>query len=188
METTTAVKRQVAAKVGMQAFDFILVGVLLAVGMVLRMYMPPIGPLTPNLVIGMYCLAIFLVRPKLIEALVISLVAAALCQLTSKSPIPYLNFISEPVGVLVALALVKAPFDIAIKKYSFKPAVVTFIGTIASGLVYSLSVKAVILFQGTAGGKAFLAMLLVVITTAVANTIIVQLIYYPIKAALGKKE
>lgn len=185
---TTAVKRQVAAKQGMQAFDIVLVGVLLAVGMVLRMYMPPVGPITPNLVIGMYCLAIILVRPRIIETLVIGIVAAALCQLTSKSAIPYLNFISEPVGVLVALALVKAPFNLSIKKYSFKPALVTLLGTIASGLVYVLSVKAVLLFRGTAGGKAFIAMLLVVITTAIANTVIVQLIYYPIKAALGKKE
>lgn len=185
---TTAVKRQVAVKEGMQAFDFILVGVLLAVGMVLRMYMPPIGPLTPNLLIGMYCLAIFLVRPKLVEALVIGIVAGALCQLTSKSAMPYLNFISEPIGVLVAFALVKAPFDLQLRKYSFKPAVVTFLGTISSGLAYSLAVKTVLLFRGTAGGKAFLAMLLVVITTAIANTIIVQLVYYPLKAALGKKE
>lgn len=183
------VKRQVAAREGMQAFDFVLVGVLLAVGMVLRMYMPPIGPITPNLVIGMYCLAIFLVRPRIIEAVVISIVAAALCQITSKSAVPYLNFISEPVGVLVALALVKAPFRLEIaKNYSFKPAVVTFLGTIASGVTYITIMKAILLFNGAASKKAFTVMLLTVLFTALANTVIVQAVYYPIKAALGKKD
>jgi len=181
------VKRQVEKK-GLQTVDIVLVGALLAAGAVLRLFVPPIFGITPNFVIVMYCLAIYLIKPKFGEMIGISIVAAAVCHFTTKSLIPYINFISEPIGAIVAFSLVMAPFEMVIKKYSFKPAVVTFIGTIASGLVYISTLKFLILFVEVKKNPAFTALLLVVLTTAIANTIIAQLIYYPIKAALGKKE
>lgn len=181
------VRRQVD-KSGLSAVDVVLVGVLLAAGAVLRIFTPPFFGVTPNFVIVMYCIAIYLIRPKFGELIGISLVAAAVCHFTTKSMIPYINFISEPVGAIVAYMLVKAPFNISIKKYSLKPAVVTFLGTLASGLVYVTTLKFLILFIDTPKNPAFTFLLTVVVTTAVANTIIAQLIYYPIKASLGKKD
>ncbi len=102
--------------------------------------------------------------------------------------IPYINFISEPVGALVAYALVKAPFRFSFNKITFKPALVTFLGTIASGVTYVSVLKFLILFVKTPKNPAFTFLLTVVITTAIANTIIAQLIYYPVKAATGKQD
>jgi hypothetical protein len=184
----TAVKREVVAKKGMQAVDIGLVAVLLAAGAVLRMFVPPIFGITPNFTIGMYCLAIFLIKPKFLETLGIGLVAALVCHFTTKSLLPYLNFISEPVGAIVAFGLVALPFKLMIKKYSFKPALVAFIGTLASGLVYITVFKTLILFVQAKANPAFTGLLLVVFVTAIANTILAQLVYYPIKVALGKKD
>lgn len=182
-----AVRRQVERK-GLSATDVVLVAVLLAAGAVLRLVVPPIAGVTPNFVIVMYCMAIYLIRPKFVELIFISLVAAAICHFTTKSMIPYINFISEPIGALVAFAVIKLPFKIKLGEISFKPAAVTFIGTIASGLVYVTTLKFLILFVSTPKNPAFIALLSVVITTAIANTIIAQLIYYPIKTATGKKD
>lgn len=181
-------KKQVNQKTGLSTADIVLVGMLLAAGAVLRFFTPSFFGITPNFVIVMYCLAIYLLRPKLTETIGISLIAAVICQLSSKSAVPYLNFISEPLGALAALALVRAPFKLSFKNHSFKPAVVTFLGTLASGLVYISSLKAILLFKGAAGGKAFAALLIVVVGTALINTVIGQLIYYPVKAAFGKKD
>ena len=182
-----AIKRQVENK-GLSATDVVLIAVLFAAGAVLRLFTPPFFGITPNFVIVMYCIAICLIRPRFVELIFISLVAAAVCHFTTKSMIPYINFISEPVGALVAFALVKAPFKLYFKKISFKPAVVTFLGTIASGLTYISVMKFLILFVKTPKNPAFAFLLTVVITTAIANTIIAQLIYYPIKAATGKQD
>lgn len=183
----TIVKKRVKDK-GLGTADVVLVGVLLAAGAVLRLFTPPIFGITPNFVIIMYCLAIYLIKPRFVEVLGISLVAAAVCHFTTKSMIPYLNFISEPVGALVAYALVKSPLSLKLKNYSFKPAVVTFLGTIASGLVYISATKLLILFVNTPQNPAFTFLLTVVLTTAIANTVTAQLIYYPIKTSLGRKD
>lgn len=187
MENTNTIKRQVE-KNGLNATDIVLVAVLLAAGAVLRLFTPPIFGITPNFVIVMYCMAIFLIKPKFSELIFISLVAAAVCHFTTKSMIPYLNFISEPVGAVIAYLLVKSPFKLKIKNISFKPALVTFLGTAASGFTYVFALKFFILFVKTPKNPAFTALLMVVVTTAIANTIIAQLIYYPIKAATGKQE
>lgn len=183
----TLVKRQVENK-GLSAIDVVLVAVLLAAGAVLRLFTPPIFGITPNFVIVMYCIAIYLIKPRFAELIFISLVSAAVCHFTTKSMIPYINFISEPVGAIVAYALVKAPIKLTFKKLSVKPAVVTFFGTLASGLVYVFVLKFLILFVNTPKNPALAFLLTVVISTAIANTVIAQLIYYPIKAATGKQD
>jgi len=184
---SAAAKRQIKGK-GLSATDVVLVGVLLAAGAVLRIFTPPFFGITPNFVIVMYCLAIYLIKPRFLEMIGIGIVAAAVAHFTTKSMIPYINFISEPVGAIVAYALVKAPFKLSLGEYSFKPAVVTLLSTVASGLTYITTLKFLILFVKTPGNPAFTLLLTVVITTAVANTIIAQLVYYPIKSALGKKD
>jgi hypothetical protein len=186
MESLT-VKRETVKK-EISVVDITLVAVLLAAGAVLRLFTPPIFGITPNFVIVMYCLAIMLVKPRFAELIGISLVAAAVCHFTTKSMIPYINFLSEPVGAIVAYSIVKIPMNFSIKNISFKPAVVTFLGTVASGLVYVTTLKFLILFISTPKNPAYIGLLAVVFTTAIANTIIAQLLYTPIKAAIGKKD
>ena len=55
--------------------------------------------LKPNFIIAMYCLAILLIRPKVYEALLIGIIAGAVCQFFPGTP--YVNLISEPIGAVV---------------------------------------------------------------------------------------
>ncbi|GEA14041.1 MAG: hypothetical protein PWR22_1877 [Moorella sp. (in: firmicutes)] len=171
-------------KQGLQAMDVVVVAVLLAAGAVLRMITPPFFGITPNVVIGMYVLAIMLLRPRLPQVLGIGLVAAAVCQLTTKSLLPYLNFASEPVGAIVTALLLYLPFD----KNSFfrvvKPLVVTFLGTFASGFTYITIFKAITLFATLPKNPAYTYLLMVVIVTGIFNAILAQVLYFPLKQLL----
>lgn len=179
-----SVETRVVKQKGLQAVDVAIVAVLLAVGAVLRMFTPPFAGITPNFIIGMYCLAILLLRPKLAGIIGISLVSAAVCMVTTKSIIPFLNFISEPIGALVVGLLALIDFEQRVLKY-IRPFVITYIGTAASGFSYASTM----IFLLTADGKnapAFAALTGVVLITALANSILVSVLYFPLKNALGK--
>jgi hypothetical protein len=181
-----SVETRVVEKKGLSAVDVVVVAVLLAVGAVLRYFIPPFFGITPNLVIGMYCLAILLIRPKFGPILGIAIVAAAVCQLTTKSLIPYLNFISEPVGAIVVGLLAMIKMDFGFLKY-VRPFVVTFIGTLASGFSYISIFKGLTLFVSVPKNPAYIYLTTVVIVTAVANAILATVLYFPLQAALRKK-
>ncbi len=89
----------------MKSKDIVIVGILLGIGAIVR-YVSLIapGPITSNLVIAFYSLAIILVAPKVTEALGIGIVAGIICALISHSLFPPANLISEPVGALAAVA------------------------------------------------------------------------------------
>jgi hypothetical protein len=169
---------------GLQAVDVAVVAVLLAVGAVLRMFVPPFAGITPNFIIGMYCLAILLLRPNFAGIIGIGLVSAAVCMVTTKSVIPFLNFISEPIGAVVAGLLALPKLETGILKV-VRPFVITYLGTAASGFSY----VAVMIYCLTASGKgapAFVALSSVVLITALANAVLVSVLYFPLKAALGR--
>ncbi len=88
----------------MKSKDIVIVGILLGIGAIVR-YVSLIapGPITSNLVIAFYSLAIILVAPKVHEALGIGIVAGIICALISHSLFPPANLISEPIGALVAV-------------------------------------------------------------------------------------
>lgn len=178
------VKLQKTTKQGLQAVDVVIIAVLLAAGAVLRMITPPFFGITPNLVIGMYVLAIMLLKPRLGQVLGIGLVAAAVCQLTTKSLLPYLNFLSEPVGALVTALLLYLPFDKNRLFSTIKPLVVAFLGTFASGFTYINVFKAVTLFAALPKNPAYTYLLMVVIVTGVVNALLVQVLYFPLKQLL----
>lgn len=86
--------------------DLVVGAALIAVGVVLRTLVPGIGGITPNVVIGTYCLSVMLLAEQrpfkvgLASAAGVGLVAAVLCTLISKSEIIGINFASEPVGAI----------------------------------------------------------------------------------------
>ncbi|HEY3423138.1 MAG TPA: tryptophan transporter [Methanocellaceae archaeon] len=88
----------------MKSKDIVIVGILLGIGAIVR-YVSLIapGPITSNLVIAFYSLAIVLVAPRVKEALGIGIVAGIICALISHSLFPPANLISEPIGALVAI-------------------------------------------------------------------------------------
>lgn len=160
----------------------IVAAVLIGIGAALRAFAPPIGTMTPNFVIGMYCLAIILIRPRITGALAIGIVGGVVSMLTSKSPIPYLNLFTEPVGALACFLLVKGLPDSSFFKYLLKPVLATFIGTVASGGFYVLLNK---LFLNMPTAVAVGLFLSVVLTTAAVNTVVAYVLYLPSQKVLN---
>lgn len=187
MENTTATKRVVAKKkiTGLTVKDFILVGVLLAAGAVLKFFVGSIinfGGMKPNFVIAMYCLAIMLVKPKIHEAAIIGIIAGIICQFFPGTP--YVNIASEAVGAIAMCLLMFIPLQI--KKFDLRPAVCTFLSTIISGFTY-LGILYLALYAGADVQPAALGVFAAIIFgTALVNTIIVSVLYVPMKMAFKK--
>lgn len=170
-------------KAGLSISDVILVGVLLAVGAVLKFFVGSMFTvMKPNFIIAMYCLAILLIKPKFLEAIIIGVLAGALCQVFPGTP--YINLISEPIGALVMVILVYLPLQIG--KFSLKPIIGTFLSTLASGFSF-ISILYGAFYAGanvtTIPIQVFIA---IIFGTAAINSIIVQILYIPLKLALGR--
>jgi hypothetical protein len=165
----------------MKSKDIAIVGILLAIGAILRYFLAMLHtPLTPNMLIAFYCLAIILIRPKLIEALGIGLVAGVLSMLISSSMFPPANIISEPIGALVCFVLYAALRE----RTKFAPTVTTFIATLASGFTFAaiaiIAIGATYLAKYHGDLMAFVVVFVpIVVITAVFNAIIVQFLYIP---------
>jgi len=119
----------------MKSKDIAIVGILLAVGAILRFFLTMLHtPLTPNMIIAFYCLAIILIRPKVFEALGIGIVAGLLSMLISSSMFPPANLISEPIGALVCFGL----YAIAIKLSSLKMGIMKFKPQLSALIVFCM--------------------------------------------------
>ena len=106
-ERTVAAEKK-AAGAGLSVSQIMLVALLLASGAVMKFFIGSIfsAGMKPNFIIAMYCLAILLVKPKLKDALIIGLLAGAVCQFFPGTP--YLNFPSEAAGAAVMALFVMA--------------------------------------------------------------------------------
>lgn len=177
-------KRDVATKTeqGFSIKDLVLVAILLAAGLVLKMTVGSLlsfGGMKPNFMIAMYCLAILLVKPKPYQALIIGVIAAAVCQLSAATPL--VNFASEPIAALVCSLLIMLPLQIG--KINARPLVCTFLTTVVSGYIFA---TIVVLMTGAAIGTLFTYYAIMVFGTAAFNAVIVQILYIPLKKALKK--
>lgn len=167
----------------MKSKDIAIVGILLAIGAILRFFLAMLHtPLTPNMIIAFYCLAIILIRPKVLEALGIGLVAGALSMVISSSMFPPANLVSEPIGAFVCFAL----YAVLRERTKLAPTVTTFVATLASGFSFAaiamIFVGASVLSSPKYGGDimAFVAVFVpIVVITAVFNAIVVQFLYIP---------
>lgn len=172
----------------MKSKDIAIIGILLAVGAILRYFLAMLHtPLTPNMIIAFYCLAIILVRPNVIEALGIGLVAGILSMLISSSMFPPANLISEPVGALVCFGL----YAILKERTKPAPAVTTFIATLASGFTFAaiamIFVGSTILAKYNGSIMNFVVVFVpIVVVTAVFNAVIVQVLYFPSVRVLSR--
>jgi energy-coupling factor transport system ATP-binding protein len=172
----------------MKSKDIAIVGILLALGAILRFFLAMLHtPLTPNMIIAFYCLAIILIRPKVLEALGIGLVAGILSMLISSSMFPPANLISEPLGALVCFGL----YAVLKEKTKFAPTVTTFITTLASG--FSFAAIAIIFVGSTILSKYngnimnfVIVFVPIVIVTAIFNAVIVQILYFPSVRVLSR--
>ena len=170
----------------MKSKDIAIVGILLAVGAILRYFLAMLHtPLTPNMVIAFYCLAIILIQPKVYEALGIGIVAGILSMLISSSIFPPANLVSESLGALVCFGLYGGLRNVT----KLAPTASTFLTTLVSG--FSFAAVAIIFVSGTILAKyqgdimGFVAVFVpIVVITAVFNAVIVQILYFPASRAL----
>jgi energy-coupling factor transport system ATP-binding protein len=172
----------------MKSKDIAIVGILLALGAILRFFLAMLHtPLTPNMIIAFYCLAIILIHPKALEALGIGLVAGILSMLISSSMFPPANLISEPLGALVCFGL----YAVLKEKTKFAPTVTTFVTTLASG--FSFAAIAIIFVGSTILSKYngnimnfVIVFVPIVVVTAIFNAVIVQILYFPSVRVLSR--
>jgi len=172
----------------MKSKDIAIVGILLAIGAILRYFLAMLHtPLTPNMIIAFYCLAIILIQPKVYEALGIGIVAGILSMLISSSMFPPANLVSEPIGALVCFGL----YALLKNRTKLAPTVTTFIATLASGFSFAaiaiIFVSATILSKYNGSIYGFVAVFVpIVVITAVFNAIIVQILYMPANRVLSR--
>ena len=149
---------------------------LLAIGAILKIVTPSVGGITPNWMIAMFCIAINLTRPTLGQSVGIGLVAGAVEIPISKSAFPYGNLISEPVGAVVCALIAHSTMKMALGGYNLRPAISTFLSTVASGFTFITLMKVVLVLPMTV---YLYAMMPVVFIVAVVNMILAQLLYFP---------
>jgi len=171
----------------MKSQDIAIVGILLAVGAIVRYLSLVIpGPIVSNLVIAFYCLAIILVIPTFTEVIGIGIVAGIVCALLSHSIFPPANLISEPVGAVACLVTYKTLRN----NFSLAPAPSTLIGTLVSGstfiIVAMVLIAPAILSKFVTMGAFAAAVIPIVVLTAIANAIIVQILYMPASRVLAR--
>jgi len=171
----------------MKSQDIAIVGILLAIGAIVRYLSLVIpGPIVSNLVIAFYSLAVILVIPTFTETIGIGIVAGIVCALLSHSIFPPANLISEPVGAVACLFTYKALRD----NLSISPALSTLAGTLVSGITFvvvaMLLVAPAITSKFTTMGAFAAAVVPIVVLTAIANAIIVQILYFPASRVLAR--
>lgn len=171
----------------MKSQDIAVVGILLAVGAIVRYLSLVIpGPIVSNLVIAFYCLAIILVVPSFTEVIGIGVVAGIICALLSHSIFPPANLISEPIGAVICLATYRSVMG----KLSISPAISTLLGTLASGttfvVVAMLMIAPTILTKYATMGAFVATIIPIVGLTAIANSIIAQVLYVPASKVLAR--
>jgi hypothetical protein len=173
----------------MKSRDIAIVGILLAVGAILRYFLAMLHtPMTPNMVIAFYCLAIILVRPKVYEALGIGIVAGILSMLITSSIFPPGNLVSEPIGALVCFGI----YALLRGRLVGAEGITTFVATMASGLTFAFIAifivsQPLLMKYPTMGGVESIFVLVfvpIVVITAIFNAIIVQILYYPANRVL----
>ena len=189
---TMGEKREIKSdkKSGVSVAEILIVAVLIAAGAVLKAVSNTVfsfTPLKPNMVIAMYALAILLIRPKFFEALAIGLVAGVICMFLPGAT-PYANIASEAVGAIVMVLLMRIPFEMQFKRLSFRPAVLTFFTTLASGYTFFLMLQILLLSGMDVKGMAIGVFNVIILGTAAANAVIALVLYPALKAVIRSKE
>jgi hypothetical protein len=170
---------------GLQIRDILLIGVLLAAGAVLKFFVGSVinFGMKPNFIIAMYCLIIMLIRPGIIEAAIIGLLSGAICQFFPGQP--YINFASELLGAAAMCLLIRIPLEKL--RIPVKPIVCTFLSTLVSGFTF-IGVMYLMYYSGFDIKPTPLAIFMAIIFgTALINSVIVQVLYIPLKLALKKE-
>ena len=167
----------------MKSRDIAIVGILLAIGAILRYILNVVpGAIVANPIIALYCLAIILIAPKIKDALGIGIVAGIISAIISHSIFPPANLISEPLGALVCLLV----YVFLKGRIPLAPGISTFIATLVSGFSFLLISLVVIVsgvitepYESFTVGLFVVTLSPIIILTAVANSVITQALFIP---------
>ena len=182
-------KRTVAQreKKGLQIRDMLLIGILLASGAVLKFFVGAVinFGMKPNFIIAMYCLAILLIKPRLVEAAIVGLLAGVVCQFFPGQP--YINIVSELAGAVAMCLLARIPLEKI--RIPIKPVLSAFLSTLVSGFSF-IGIMYLLYYTRTdilsAPPTPLAIFMAIIFGTATINAIIVQALYIPLKLALKK--
>ncbi|MDR3247911.1 MAG: hypothetical protein LBT39_03905 [Treponema sp.] len=182
------------AKKGLQIRDVLLIGILLAAGAVLRTAVGTVinFGMKPNFIIAMYCLTILLIKPGFVEAAIIGILAGAVCQLFPGQP--YINFVSELLGAIAMCLFIRIPLGKGVEGatgkilQSVRIICCTFFSTLVSGFSF-IGVMYFMYYSGANITPTPLAIFMAIIFgTALINSIIVQILYIPLRLALKRND
>lgn len=169
---------------GLGISALVLVAVLLAAGAILKLTLGSVlnfAGMKPNFIIAMYCLAILLVRPKPLQALVVGLIAGLVCQIPLLAATPLLNIASETLGGLAMGLLILIPMKFG--KVDASPFVSTFVATVISGYTFVLLLATM---NGIAIPVALVTYAVMVFGTAAFNAVLVQILVVPLRKVLKR--
>lgn len=168
---------------GLDIKSLVLLAVLLAAGFILNFTVGKAisavsgGAIAPEFIISAFCLTILIIRPNLLQALVIGLISAAVIQVTTTSP--GIDFVAEGVAAVVMALIVNAGMSTGAK--AIIPTVGTFVTTFLSGFIFMVIKMAMMGFATELAA----VMMPVIALTAVFNAILVGALCLPVRKALG---
>lgn len=172
----------------MRSNEIATISILLTIGAILRYFLTMLHtPLTPNMVIAFYCLAIILISPRIHVALAIGIVAGVLSMVISSSIFPPANLVSEPIGALACFSL----FLVINGRTILSPTLTTFLATLASGFTFAIiatiAVPDKVLTKYPTMWDFILVVVTIVVVTAIFNALIVGILYPPAKKILQQQ-
>ena len=178
-------------KDGLAIQDLILIAVLIAAGAVLKLTVSSFltfAGMKPNFMIAMYCIAIILTRPNLIQSACIGLLVGLVSQIPLLNATPLVNFASELVGAVVCCLLVTVFSRVAsrntlIQNVAF-PAVITFVSTIFSGYTFAMIVGVTV--SGLEPMAVFGVYAVMVLGTAAMNCVVAAILVPVLRKVLKK--
>lgn len=178
-------------KDGLAIQDLILIAVLIAAGAVLKLTVSSFlmfAGMKPNFMIAMYCIAIILTRPNLIQSACIGLLVGLVSQIPLLNATPLVNFASELVGAVVCCLLVTIFSRVAsrnslIQNVAF-PAVITFVSTIFSGYTFAMIVGVTV--SGLEPVAVFGVYAVMVLGTAAMNCVVAAILVPVLRKVLKK--
>ena len=178
-------------KDGLAIQDLILIAVLIAAGAVLKLTVSSFltfAGMKPNFMIAMYCIAIILTRPNLIQSACIGLLVGLVSQIPLLNATPLVNFASELVGAVVCCLLVTIFSRVAsrnslIQNVAF-PAVITFVSTIFSGYTFAMIVGVTV--SGLEPVAVFGVYAVMVLGTAAMNCVVAAILIPVLRKVLKK--
>ena len=178
-------------KDGLAIQDLILIAVLIAAGAVLKLTVSSFltfAGMKPNFMIAMYCIAIILTRPNLIQSTCIGLLVGLVSQIPLLNATPLVNFASELVGAVVCCLLVTIFSRVAsrnslIQNVAF-PAVITFVSTIFSGYTFAMIVGVTV--SGLEPMAVFGVYAVMVLGTAAMNCVVAAILIPVLRKVLKK--